>query len=53
MNKDISEVAEQNCEECDGTGITDAWSSPDGDFDFEICTCIPGDVDFSQLIMGM
>jgi hypothetical protein len=30
-----------NCDICEGQGITDAWSSPDGDFDFEWCDCNP------------
>ena len=30
-----------NCEICEGKGITDAWSSPDGDYDFEWCDCNP------------
>lgn len=30
-----------NCSMCKGQGITDAWSSPDGDFDFEWCECNP------------
>jgi hypothetical protein len=30
-----------NCEICEGKGITDAWCSPDGDFDFEWCDCNP------------
>lgn len=30
-----------NCEICEGTGMTDAWASPDGDFDFEWCDCNP------------
>ena len=33
-----------NCEICEGKGITDAWSSPDGDFDFEWCDCNPHNV---------
>jgi hypothetical protein len=33
MNKD--------CKECSGKGITNEWSSPDGDFDFEWCDCNP------------
>lgn len=31
----------KNCELCDGTGIVNAWSSPDGDYDFEWCDCNP------------
>jgi hypothetical protein len=30
-----------NCEICGGEGITDAWVSQDGDFDFEWCDCNP------------
>ena len=52
MNKDVLEVAEQNCEECNGGGVIFHAISNE-DFDIEICTCIPDDVDFSQLVMGM
>lgn len=30
-----------NCSICKGKGITDEWSSLDGDFDFEWCDCNP------------
>ena len=30
-----------NCEICEGKGISGAWVSPDGDFDFEWCDCNP------------
>ena len=30
-----------NCDICEGKGITNGWSSPDGDFDFEWCDCNP------------
>ena len=25
--------------DCNGTGITNGWVSPDGDFDFDYCDC--------------
>jgi hypothetical protein len=31
----------KNCKDCDGTGISAGWVSPDGDFDFEWCDCNP------------
>ena len=30
-----------DCELCEGAGIVNGWSSPDGDFDFEWCDCNP------------
>ena len=33
-----------NCSICKGKGITDEWSSLDGDFDFEWCDCNPNNI---------
>ena len=30
-----------NCDICEGKGISNEWSSPDGDYDFEWCECNP------------
>lgn len=48
---DPPDVASQYCEECEGMGIIFHAISNE-DFDVEICTCIPDDVDFSELVMG-
>jgi hypothetical protein len=29
------------CEICNGSGISNGWVSPDGDYDFEWCECNP------------
>ena len=29
------------CEICKGSGISEFWSSPDGDYDLEWCECNP------------
>jgi len=34
-------TAIQTCEICEGSGISGAWVSPDGDYDFERCECNP------------
>jgi len=31
----------EECEICEGKGISGAWVSPDGDYDFEWCECNP------------
>ncbi|CAB4145958.1 hypothetical protein UFOVP1491_44 [uncultured Caudovirales phage] len=51
LNIDPSDVAKENCEWCEGMGITFHQIGVD-DFDVEICTCIPDDVDISELVMG-
>jgi hypothetical protein len=30
-----------SCEICEGSGISNWWVSPDGDYDFEWCECNP------------
>jgi hypothetical protein len=30
-----------SCEICEGSGISNGWVSPDGDYDFEWCDCNP------------
>ena len=30
-----------NCSICEGSGISNYWTSPDGDYDFEWCDCNP------------
>ena len=30
-----------NCQMCDGKGISNYWSAPDGEYDFEWCECNP------------
>jgi hypothetical protein len=52
INIDPSDVAIQDCDLCNGTGVTFHAISNE-DFDVEICVCIPDDVDFSELVMGM
>ena len=39
MKNAIDEIL--NCDICEGKGISDFWSSADGDFDFEWCECNP------------
>ena len=29
----------KNCDICKGSGISEGWISPDGDYDFEWCDC--------------
>lgn len=31
----------KNCEDCNGSGVSGAWVSEDGDYDFEWCDCNP------------
>ena len=31
----------KDCELCKGSGMVNAWVSPDGDYDFEWCDCNP------------
>lgn len=35
----LEEIA--NCDICEGKGISNFWTSPDGDYDFEWCECNP------------
>jgi hypothetical protein len=30
-----------SCEICEGSGISNSWVAPDGDYDFEWCECNP------------
>ena len=32
---------DKNCNECNGSGVSNAWVSNDGDYDFEWCDCNP------------
>jgi hypothetical protein len=42
MSKVKNALAEiLNCEICNGSGISNGWVSPDGDYDFEWCECNP------------
>ena len=34
-------LAIEECEICECKGISGAWASPDGDYDFEWCECNP------------
>lgn len=52
LNIDPSDVAIQDCDLCNGGGVIFHAISNE-DFDVEICVCIPDDVDFSELVMGM
>lgn len=42
----------KNCDICKGSGISEGWISPDGDYDFEWCDCNPDhetpDMDYQE-----